>query len=271
MASEPSSAAAAQARRTSQLHNLGQDTTQLYERQDQKKAWRVEHAPTQEEKELAAERAADFMKDFPMEHQVLDDVHTNYLEYVQKRIDEGPPQHHTKLRERLVKAQLAQAELARFETVHHAEYAFHGGSCDFVSYVRGKEHGTRERLRAPKPRGQPYPRGKVKGASAERRAPSALADAFVAFVCSQVPYLHLSVTSSTSAAARPSTSRTIHHNAWLTTRRARLQWTREADGARSSCLTPSGSRAQITTHSSTSSCASSPYLIINLEETPMQP
>ena len=164
MAEEGPTAAQKQLSAESRAYCFGQDTSQLYACDDGKKAWRAEVPATDEEKQQAAAAEAEFRKEFSLGGLALRDVYDRHVEALTNLLKEGAAQHRAWYERRLARAHDAWANLKSIPEICSAEHAFPEGLCDFVTYVHGKPHGTREVLKVPKPRGEPYEPGRVRGA-----------------------------------------------------------------------------------------------------------
>lgn len=154
--------------------SFGQDTSKLYARvgdDEGKKRWRVEFAATENEKEEAAMAILEFKETFPLQKLKLSKIYEEHVAHLERLVAEGAPQHRPWYARRLASTRESQKLLDAIPIVYNDCWAF-DGLCDFVTYVHGKEHGTREKLRVPKPRAKPYGIGRVAGAILCTRTPS---------------------------------------------------------------------------------------------------
>ena len=223
MAEEGPTAAQKQLSAESRAYCFGQDTSQLYARDDGKKAWRAEVPATDEEKQQAAAAEAEFRKEFSLGGLALRDVYDRHVEALTNLLKEGAAQHRAWYERRLARAHDAWANLKSIPEIFSAEHAFPEGLCDFVTYVHGQPHGTREVLKVPKPRGEPYEPGRVRGARTPPCSCPALSHVCSALSHSQVPASPASRSVDRPARARAPRSGTSERGAWATPLRALSQ------------------------------------------------
>ena len=137
MSEEGPTAAQQQLSAESRAYCFGQDTSQLYARDDGKKAWRAEVPATDEEKELAAAAAREFQERFPLGNIKLLDVYGRHVGALPTLIKAGPAQHRAWYEQRLARARDAWANLKIIPEIFDAEHSFPDGLCDFVTCPGG--------------------------------------------------------------------------------------------------------------------------------------
>ena len=143
------SAASHRLEQSSRAYNYGFDVSKLYEREEAgRKDWRAEVAPSDDEKRCAKAAVVTFKEEFPLGGVTLDGIFASHRAHVSQLLEHGPKHQRAWYAQRLELVRVAHERLAGIPIIHDAEYAFPDGLCDFVSYVHGKPHGTRERMPA---------------------------------------------------------------------------------------------------------------------------
>ena len=146
--------------------SCGQDTSQLYEREDSCKRWRAEYPATEEDKQEAKVRLSRFeamvgnLQDLKLgefEHE-----HTRRLQEQLSGVT-GSGDAGVKLRARLAAMQQAHAGLSTMRVLHRPEFVVEQPGKYFLTYVRNEAAGTRTPMRT-KGRLAPYDVGRVHGA-----------------------------------------------------------------------------------------------------------
>ena len=149
---------------SSRPYNYGFDVSKLDEREEKgRKDWRAEVVPTDDEKDRAKAAVVSFKAEFPLGGGTLDAIFASHQAHVSHLLQHGPRHQRAWYAQRLEMARVAHERLASIPIIHDADYAFSDGLCDFVSYVHGKPHGTRERMPALKVQAKPYGLGRVRG------------------------------------------------------------------------------------------------------------
>jgi hypothetical protein len=145
--------------------SCGQDTSQLYEREDSCKRWRAEYPATEEDKQEAKVRLSRFeamvgnLQDLKLgefEHE-----HTRRLQEQLSGVT-GSGDAGVKLRARLAAMQQAHAGLSTMRVLHRPEFVVEQPGKYFLTYVRNEAAGTRTPMRT-KGRLAPYDVGRVHG------------------------------------------------------------------------------------------------------------
>ena len=125
----------------SKAASFGQNTSQLYERDDGKKPWRAEIPAGPEQKAAGKAGLAEFHKAWPLTRLRLDTNHSEHVARLQAEIETASAGRKGALLHRLQMAEAAAARLEGFKVLHDGSLAIPGCNT-FISYVHGLPHGT---------------------------------------------------------------------------------------------------------------------------------
>ena len=159
----------------------GQDTSQLYLREDGAKRWRAEYPATDDDKLAGKTRLALFENAVgALEQLKLGECVHAHVQLLEQRLVacQGRGQAGGQLRQRLQMVREAQHRLGGLRVVHKPEFVIAEPTRYFLTYVRDEPTGTRTPMRT-KPRLTPYDVGRVHGASPRQPAHSTHLHAFV--------------------------------------------------------------------------------------------